>query len=98
MSTFFVDIELKKAFSIEFINLIPAQRKLVNQLMDEGVIVNYALSMDRSKLWLTIEAKGEQEVMDVLSQFPLIKFMLPEITELAYFDSIHSGFPQLSMN
>ncbi len=98
MSTFFVDIELKRAFSAEFINLIPAQRKLVNQLMNSGVIVNYALSMDRSRLWVTIEAKHERAVMDVLSQFPLINFMHPEISELAFFDSIHSGFPHLSLN
>lgn len=98
MSTFFVDIELKKAFSFEFINLIPEQRKVVNELMNRGVIINYALSMDRSKLWITVEAKDEEAVMDILSGFPLIKFMQPEIIELAFLDSIHSGFPHLSMN
>ncbi len=98
MSTFFIDITLKKAFSEEFVALIPRQRKLVNELMNNGVIINYALAIDRSKLWVTIEAKDEREVMDTLASFPLIEFMDPEVNELAFLDSIHSGFPQLSLN
>jgi muconolactone delta-isomerase len=45
-----------------------------------------------------MEVKSEQEVLDVLAKFPLIKFMKPEIHELAFHDNVHSGFPHLSLN
>ena len=98
MSTFLADIELKNSFSPAFLKLIPLQRKQVDELMNQGVIISYALAIDRSKLWVTFEAKDENEVLDVLAGFPLIHFMIPEIIELAFQDSIHSGFPQLSLN
>jgi muconolactone delta-isomerase len=98
MSTFLVDITLVDSFSSNFINQIPQQRKRINDLMNTSVVISYSLSMDRGKLWVVMEAKSEQEVMDVLSTFPLIKFMKPDINELAFHDNIHSGFPHLSLN
>ena len=95
---FFVDVTLVNSFSTEFIKGIPAQRHLVNNLMNEGVIVSYSLCIDREKLWIVMELKSEQEVLDVLAKFPLLKFMRPEVYELAYHDNIHSGFPHLSLN
>src|SRR5437868_6497767 len=97
-NSFLAEIELRNAFGMEFMSLIPAQRKHIDELMNQGKVVNYALAIDRAKLWVTFEAKNEEEVMDILATFPLIKFMKPDITELAFLDSIHSGFPHLSLN
>lgn len=98
MATFKVDIELKGAFLPEFISLIPLQRKVVDDMMNAGKIVSYALSIDRTHLWIVMEGKNEQQILDLLAQFPLIRYMKPQIYELAFYDSIHSGFPQLSLN
>ncbi len=98
MATFKIDITLKNSFTPDFISLIPSQRKCVDELMNEGVIISYALALDRSRLWVVMESKSEEHVMDVLAKFPLIKFMDPQINELAFYDSIHNGFPQLSLN
>ena len=95
---YLVDIKLEDSFTSEFFSLIPRQRKLINDLMNEGIIHSYSLAIDRSKLWIVMETENELEVMDALSRFPLIKFMQPEIIELAFHDSIHSGFPHLSLN
>jgi muconolactone delta-isomerase len=45
-----------------------------------------------------MEAKNSQKIMDELATFPLIKFMKPDIQELAFHDNVHSGFPHLSLN
>lgn len=95
---YLVDIQLKYTFKPEFFVLIPKQRKLINELMNEGIIHSYSLAIDRSKLWIVMETENENQVMDVLATFPLIKFMNPDIHELAFHDSIHSGFPHLSLN
>jgi muconolactone delta-isomerase len=96
--SFFIEIKLLHSFSREFMELIPAQRKVVNTLMDEGKIISYSLSLDRTKLWMVADAKDENEILDVLATFPLIRFMKPEIHELAFHDNVHSGFPHLSLN
>ena len=98
LKSYFVEVVLEKSFSPEFMALVPEQRKKVNRLMDEGTIVSYSLALDRSKLWIVMEAKDIETVMDVLSAFPLIKFMKPDVHELAFHDNVHSGFPHLSLN
>lgn len=98
MSTYKAEIELIDAFTSRFSKLIPAQRKKVDELMNAGLIVSYGLAMDRSKLWIVFEAKNLEQVYDTLRSFPLYDFMKPDVFELAFYDTIHSGFPQLSLN
>lgn len=95
---YLAEINLIDSFSTEFIQLIPEQRKLVDKLMNDGVIVSYALSMERKKIWVVFEAKDENAVLNTIYEFPLIRFMQPKIHELAFYDTIHNGFPHLSLN
>jgi len=98
LETFQVHIKLPDFFSKRFASLIPAQRERVTQLMEARVILNYALDMDRANLWITMQAKSESEIMDILATFPIIKFVKVEIFELAFFDSAPMGLPELIMN
>lgn len=95
---FFIDITLLDSFSKQFLELIPSQRRVVEQLMNDSKIISYSLSLDRSKLWIVAEGANDEEILDMLSEFPLIKFMRPDVHELAFHDNIHSGFPHLSLN
>lgn len=98
LETFQVHLILPEFFTKRFSSLIPAQRERVNQLMEARVILNYALDMDRANLWITMQGKNQQEIMDVLATFPIIKFVKVEIFELAFFDSAPMGLPELIMN
>ena len=98
MSTYKVEIELIDSFSRDFTQHIPAQRRKINELMNAGLIVSYALAIDRTKVWVVFEAKSLEQVYDLLRSFPLYDFMKPDVFELAFYDTIHSGFPQLSWN
>lgn len=98
MNTYMINIELPDELTNEFIMLIPKQRTHINELMDKGTILQYSLSNDRSHLWVIILAKSERKAMDILSTFPLINFMLPEIHELAFHNSISNELPKLIMN
>lgn len=98
MGTFKAEIELIDSFSKNFTKHIPAQRKRVNELMNAGLIVSYGLAIDRSKVWIVFEARSLEHVYDLIQNFPLYKFMKPDVFELAFYDTIHSGFPQLSLN
>lgn len=98
LDTFQIHITLPDVFTSRFAALIPQQRERVNQLLEKHVILNYALDMERSNLWVTIQAKDQEAVMDILATFPIIKDVKVEIFELAFFDSAPMGLPELNMN
>jgi len=98
LDTFQVHIKLPEIFTKRFVSFIPQQRQLVTELLEKRIILNYALSMDRSNLWVTIQAKNQLAVMDILATFPIINDVKVEIFELAFFDSAHIGMPEIIMN
>lgn len=98
LDTFQIHITLPDIFTRRFAALIPQQRERVNQLLEERVILNYALDMERTQLWITIQAKSQEAVMDILATFPIIKDVKVEIFELAFFDAAPMGLPELNMN
>jgi muconolactone delta-isomerase len=93
-----VIIKLPTELTEEFVLLIPRQRAHIDKLMDEGKILQYSLAADRSFLWVTVIAESEQKVMDLLGTFPLINYMSPIITELAFHNSVSNELPKLIMN
>ena len=98
LETFQVHIKLPDIFTRRFAALIPLQRDRVNQLMEARTILNYALDMERNNIWVTMQGKNQEEIMDVLATFPIIKDVKVEIYELAFFDSAPIGLPELIMN
>ncbi|MES2132657.1 MAG: hypothetical protein V4506_09920 [Bacteroidota bacterium] len=98
LDVFQVHIKLPEIFSTRFAALIPQQYQKVNELLEKHVILNYALDMTRINLWVTIQAKDQTDVMDILATFPIIKYVKVEIFELAFFDSAPIGLPELIMN
>jgi hypothetical protein len=98
LNIFQIHITLPSMFNQKFIALIPEQRRVVNELLADQIIMSYALDMERQNLWITIQAKNQLQVMDVLSTFPIIKEVKVDIFELAFFDSAPTGIHELIMN
>jgi muconolactone delta-isomerase len=93
-----VIIKLPGKLTEDFITLIPRQRARIDELMNEGVILQYSLSLDRSLLWVIVSATTERKVLDIISTFPLIHFMNPTVYPLAFHHSHSIDFPKLIMN
>lgn len=98
MTQYMVDIKLPRIVTEEFISLIPEQRACINALFEVGKIMSYTLSHNRAKLWVVIAAKNEEEVVDILAEFPLIKFMQFTVHELAFHNMIPSVMHSISLN
>ncbi len=96
--TFLVHIVLPDFFSQKFYSLIPKQRILINDLLEKRIVLNYSLDMERKNLWVQIQAISEQEVMDILSTFPIIKEVKVNIHELAFSDNAPLHLPELILN
>ncbi|HHH50371.1 MAG TPA: hypothetical protein ENK52_05270 [Saprospiraceae bacterium] len=95
---FMVDFTLPEILSDEFMELIPYQRAAINKLFVDGKLVNYALSLEASKLWAVFNANSEMEVMDLIADLPLTEFMKVQISILTFFNTLEPQVFNFSMN
>ena len=95
---FMVEIDLPMPFSNEFISLIPEQRAVITKLFSDKLLTSYSVSLEHGKLWTTIIAETDNEVADILMDFPIIEYCEYKIFRLAFHNN--SGFiiPQFSLN
>lgn len=90
---FMIEFELPDELDENFMTLIPEQRIVVNQMMGDGIIKSYSLAMDRSVLWVVLEADSEFEVMEIIAQMPLSDYLHPYISELMFHNGAEVNTP-----
>jgi len=95
---FMVDFNLPLTINDNFRDLIPYQKAVVDKFMEEGIIANYALSLEKSKLWMIIKASSEFEVLNLLADLPLTPYLKADISMLDFFIVNKSNVPDFSMN
>ena len=93
-----VEIFLPSSMSADFMALIPAQRKLVNKLLEEGSILSYSLTLDRSRLWIVMVGEEIEDIETQLDTFPIMPYCEAEISELMFHNMISWELPRLSLN
>jgi len=99
MPAFAVSLRLPTSFTEDFLATIPKHRAVINQLLSEHVIEAYAISADRGRGWVIINGNDEDDVRNIVEQFPLYPyFQAVEIDALLIFDSAASRFPHISLN
>lgn len=95
--SFMVEFELPEELSADFMSRVPEQHSFIDQLMVEGKIRSYSLAIDRSVLWVIMEAESEFDVMELIAAMPLCDFMQPYISELMFHQSTEV-YRQYSLN
>ncbi|RAK70291.1 hypothetical protein [Hymenobacter edaphi] len=99
MGLYVVSLRLPDSFDEEFVALIPRHRAFINSLIEENVILSYAISADRSRGWVTMHGATPEAVRGVVEQFPLYRFLQSiEVDELFVFDSTATRLPKISLN
>lgn len=93
-----INITLPEYLDEDFIALIPEQRSHIDSLLSKGVVTTYSLSLDRTKLWVTLNAKNSKNVEEILRSFPIADYISYEITELLFHNSASFFFPTMSLN
>ncbi|MCP4438982.1 MAG: hypothetical protein GY810_08575 [Aureispira sp.] len=79
---YMVAFELPSAWSSQYQDSADAQRALIKTWLKEGVISSYSMSLNRSKLWLVVQALSEFDVMSLIAELPLSNYMVPSIAPL----------------
>lgn len=98
MPQFMVVFELPEPFPEEFIALIPEQRVHIDELVQNGIIQSYSLSLDRTSLWCVVNSETELHVVETIHEFPLIDYMDYEICELMFTTTTIAKIPAFSLN
>lgn len=86
-NAYMIEFDLPDEFTEEFMALIPRQRYVINQMMADGIIQNYSLALDRSRLWVIMVAENEFAIMEDIARMPLIDYMVPNISQLMFHNS-----------
>lgn len=92
------DFTLPEEPTDEFFELLPYQETVVNKYLAQGKLINYALSLDNAKLWAVFSANSELEVLEMLSEFPLFRFMKVEVSLLTSYSTLSVTAPNFSLN
>lgn len=93
-----VEIDLPVPFDDDFLSLIPRQRAIINKQLNEGIITSYAVSLINGKMWASILAVSEFDVLQILSSWPIIGKISYKINKLAFHNSASFAIPKFSEN
>lgn len=98
MGYFMVEIWLPKPMDEEFFALIPQHRKLVNDLIERGLVNSYTVNEDRTKIWMLFNASEESEVKAHLKKLPIFPVVKTEIFKLFIADGEIFRLPKVNLN
>jgi len=97
MGSYLVSVHLGQ-MDEDFWELLPAHRKIINDLLIEGVIEMYAISEDRTQGWIVFHAENEDEVTKMLDNFPIRDYFTYEINGLFILNNAVSLWPKVHLN
>jgi muconolactone delta-isomerase len=98
MAQFIIDIQIPMNPDEEFFALIPLQRAHIDKLLEQGTVMSYSLSLDRSRLWITMNARSEREAIEILSAFPMFKYFEPTMYPLMFHNNSLMSHLKVSLN
>lgn len=95
--TFLFTFTLPDPLPEDFVIRIPDNRQVINKLMLKKVISFFALAMDRSTAWCTVNAESATEARKIVGRFPLIGWMRYDLKELGMLNT-PAVTPAISLN
>src|SRR6478735_5832606 len=97
MNKYFVTFYLKE-LDAYFWELVPEHREMINNLLIKEVIEIYGVNLERTKGWITINAKDEEEVINTIEAFPIRDYFTYDIDQLFIFDNALGLMPRMVLN
>jgi muconolactone delta-isomerase len=98
MAQFMIEAAIPSEPNAEFVARIPAQRAHIEKLLEQGTVMGYSLSLDRSRLWITLTARNEREAFETLKTFPLYEYFELSIYPLMFHNSSLRSILKVSLN
>ncbi|WNJ16360.1 muconolactone Delta-isomerase family protein [Pontibacter sp. G13] len=80
------------------VDQIPAQRDRIQDLVEDGSIRSYTLSLRRDRFWLVMVAETDEELVDLIESLPMTDFCDYQYYPLMFHDMATYDLPRLSLN
>ncbi|WP_235298127.1 muconolactone Delta-isomerase family protein [Portibacter marinus] len=94
---YMVEFDVYYQIDGDFEAKIPSQRKAISKLFEQGKLLAYSLSKERTKLWGVFLVSSESELVQVIDALPLTPYMDYDYSELLFHNGL-SLIPTMSMN
>jgi hypothetical protein len=82
----------------QFMSHIPAHREYINQLIEDGIIDHYVVSMESQRAWITINCDTKKAVTNYLRKSPIYRYWTIEMDELFVVDGYQYRLPAVQLN
>ena len=89
---------IKFQWNEKIADLIPDHRAYINELIEQGRLEHYAVSMEQQTLWVTLNAENKRAAKKLISGSPLYKYWEVEVTELIVWDGQNYRLPVVQLN
>ncbi len=86
MQLFLVEFDIAD-FDDAMAQRIPEQHEVLLRLMQSGTVTNFAVSVDRQKLWVFFRVQDMSELLRAISSFPLVNYLRPTFHRLLFQES-----------
>jgi muconolactone delta-isomerase len=82
----------------DLMSLSTSHREYVNELIEQGIIDQYVVSMESQQVWITFTAESKEEVETHLSKSPIYSYWTYEVDELYIYDVQNYKLPAVKIN
>ena len=96
MKKFQVSIDFE--WEDKFQELIPEHRNYINELIEQGVVDHYVVTLESQRIWITMNAVDKAAIDEYLSKSPLFNYWIYEIDELLISDGVTYRLPAVQLN
>jgi hypothetical protein len=97
MKQYMVEIKFDKRDFPYLMPRVPEQQERISELMQRNKVCSYVLSLERSKLWMVVNAKTEEEVLEILESMPIYEWITFDYYALT-FNNQAVMMPAISLN
>lgn len=97
LKQYMVTFDVLHPDDVDFLRLIPEQRKQINKLFHQGALLSYSLNSDRTRLWAIFSVNNESKLINIIDNLPLSGYMDYVYEELMFYNSLHM-IPSISLN
>lgn len=95
---FMVECAVPAQLSEEFVRRIPAQQALVKRMLVDGTLASYSLALDRSKLYMILNARDTATVYETINGMPLGRYIEPTVIHELLFHNTAAAVMHFSLN
>jgi hypothetical protein len=82
----------------DFMNLVPAHRLYINNLINKGIIDHYIVSLESQRSWITFTAEKRKDVEAYLKKSPLYHYWIYDIEQINVYDGQTYRLPTVQLN